>query len=272
MMNLPVALQLYSVRDVLEKDFEGTIQEVAKMGYQGVELSGFSPELPAAQVRSILDKHGLVAISVHCPFDEMLGNPQQCFENAKTCGCQYIAIPWLDKDVALADENLDATLEKIQTLGKAAKEAGLGLLYHNHDFEFRKIQGEYILDILYRRVPQEYLQTQLDTCWVNVGGEDPAQFLKKYSGRAPLVHLKDFSGKAGKGMYGLIGSDAPAEKTDGDFRFQPIGSGVQNIPAILDAALEAGAAWVIVEQDSSPDMPTMEAAARSRSYLKSLGW
>ncbi len=271
-MALPVALQLYSVRDQLEKDFEGTIKQVAEMGYTGVELSGF-PDAPSpAEIRAILDKYGLTAMSSHCPFAQMQEEPDRIFESAHICGLSYLAIPWLNAKEAYAEDAIEHTLAAIEDLGKKAKDAGLTLLYHNHDFEFQKIDGEYILDRIYRCVPADYLKTQLDTCWIRVAGEDPAKYLKKYTGRAPLVHLKDFSGHRGRGMYGLIGSKESGEKQDSDFRFQPIGSGVQDIMAILNASQEAGAEWVVVEQDSSPDMPTLEAARVSRNYLRSLGW
>lgn len=270
-MALPVALQLYSIRDVLDRDFEGSIRQIAEMGYDGVELLGFSDELPAREVRSILDGCGLSAVSAHCPFDVMRNAPEETFEKADLCGCRRLVIPWMDI-FSYAPDRLDQTLEQIAALGQRAREHGLTLQYHNHDFEFTKIGEEYILDLLYRTIPADCLQTQLDTCWVRVAGEDPVAYLKKYAGRAPTVHLKDFSGTKGRGMYDLIGKTAAREKKDTDFAFRPLGGGKQDIPSLLQASEEAGAEWVIVEQDESPDMPTLQAAQISRQYLKSLGW
>ena len=82
------------------------------------------------------------------------------------------------------------------------------LCYHNHDFEFVKLNGEYALDILYKEVPADILETEVDTCWVKVAGEDPGAYLRKYTGRAHIVHLKDFSGEKSEHMYALIGIDA----------------------------------------------------------------
>jgi len=128
------------------------------------------------------------------------------------------------------------------------------LLYHNHDFEFVKDKdtGEYALDQLYREIPA--LQTQVDTCWVKVAGEDPAAYVRKYKGRAPIVHLKDFmiEGKPGQ-MYELIGADTEENEGGGKFEFRPLGHGVQDIPSLIDAAVDAGAKWVVCEQD----MPSM---------------
>ena len=146
------------------------------------------------------------------------------------------------------------------------------LLYHNHDFEFMKLDGKYALDILYEKVPAELLQTELDMCWVNIGGENPAEYLLKYTGRAPVVHLKDFWGEKSEDMYELIGIDRKLPTRPANFEFRPVGSGKQDFPAILKAAEQAGASWVVVEQDKpSMGLTALECAAKSRAYLKSIG-
>lgn len=123
----------------------------------------------------------------------------------------------------------------------------------------------------YQEIPADLLQTELDTCWVNVGGENPAQYVRKYTGRAPIVHLKDFSGSKTENMYSLIGTDAAKEEASEKFEFRPIGYGRQDIPSILAASEDAGAGWVIVEQDSpSMGKTPMECAKMSIDYLKSI--
>ena len=162
---------------------------------------------------------------------------------------------------------------KIAAIGEAAEKIGLQLLYHNHDFEFVKLDGKYMLDILYETVPAKYLATELDTCWVNVGGEEPAAYVRKYTGRAPVVHLKDFYGEKSDDMYELIGIKPTAPKRPSGFEFRPVGSGLQNIPAILEASVDAGALWVVVEQDNpSMGLTPVECATKSREYLKSVGY
>ena len=93
-----------------------------------------------------------------------------------------------------------------------------------------------------------YKRQQLDTCWVNVGGENPADFIRKYAGRIEIVHLKDFAGTKGGNMYALIGNDdSKKEAAAGSFEFRPLGSGLQDFPSILEASKEVGAHWVVVE-------------------------
>jgi sugar phosphate isomerase/epimerase len=161
-------------------------------------------------------------------------------------------------------------------LAKAAKKFGIQMLYHNHDFEFVKVDGEYGLDIIYKTIPEELLKTQIDTCWVNVAGEDPVEYIRKYSGRAPVVHLKDFVMKGKKKpeqLYELIGIETKTEVESGEnFGFRPVGYGVQDFPSILKASREAGAEWVVVEQDRPAlGKTSLECAAMSREYLKKLG-
>ena len=203
----------------------------------------------------------------------MMGAPKGILSKYATIGCKYVAVPYLTPDYRPGTECFPEVIENVKLLGKVAKEMGIQLLYHNHDFEFVKLDGKYALDILYEEVPAEYLQTELDTCWVNVGGEVPAEYLRKYSGRAPVVHLKDFYGEKSENMYELIGIKPNAPKRPSNFELRPVGSGVQDFPAILKAAEECGTEWVVVEQDNpSMGLTPMESIAKSREYLKTLGY
>ena len=275
-MAFSVALQVYSVRDYAEKDLKGTLQKIKEVGYNGVEFAGLYGHT-AAEVKSMVEEIGLNPISAHVPLDEMLSDPNKVIAGYAEIGCKYIAVPHLDVDRRPGTEMFMQTIKDIEGLGETAKKHGIQLLYHNHDFEFKKINGEYALDVLYQTVPSDLLQTQIDTCWVNIAGEDPADYVRKYSGRAPVVHLKDFvmSGKEKpEQMYVLLGTDSEkaVEQEEETFGFRPIGYGVQNFPAILTASEEAGAEWLVVEQDKpSMGKTAMECAELSRKYLNSLG-
>lgn len=271
---LPIGLQLYSVRNEMEKDFAGTLKKVADMGYDGVEFAGLFGH-DAEEIKKLLAENGLAAVSAHVPLAEMLEDMDKVIETYKTIGCKYIAIPYVDEKYRPGRPDYGETLKKIAELGKKCSENGIVLMYHNHDFEFVKVDGEYGLDMMYRIVPAEYLQTELDTCWVNVGGEDPAEYILKYSGRTPVVHLKDFVMKGKekpKKLYALIGIDDDEEQaSEEDFSFKPVGSGVQDMPAIIAASEKSGAKWLIVEQDN-PDKGNTElfAVKMSIDYLRRL--
>ena len=190
-MKFPVALQLFSVREDLEKDFEGTLKKVKDLGYDGVEFAGLFDHNPT-EIRSLLEQLGLTALSAHVPYLDMIADPEKVLGDYKEIGCTYVAIPYLTEEYRPGTDLFLEVIEQTKKLGEVANRLGLTLLYHNHDFEFDKIDGEYALDRLDREGSPKLLQTEIDTCWVNVAGEVPADYLRKYSGRTPVVHLKDF--------------------------------------------------------------------------------
>ena len=273
MKTLPVAVQVYSVRGDAEKDFAGTMKKIKEIGYDGVELAGLYDLEPAA-VKAAIEEAGLIPISAHVPFQELVADMEGTIQKYVEIGVKYIAIPYLMEEDRPGTPKFEGNVKLFEEIGKACKAHGIQTLYHNHDFEFVKMDdGRYALDYIYDTIPADLLQTELDTCWVKVAGEDPAGYIKKYSGRSPVVHLKDFH-KEGKpaNMYELIGTEVKKEESHGIFEFRPVGYGDQDFGPILEASVEAGAQWVVVEQDQSNDRPPMEAIPLSRQYLKEQGW
>ena len=271
---LPIALQLYTVRGDMEQDFKGTLQKVKALGYDGVEFAGLFNNAPA-DINAMCKEIGLVPISAHVPLADMLADVDKVIADYKAIGCEYIVVPYVTEERRPGGELFLQMVEEIRTIGQKCKEAGLTLLYHNHDFEFKKLEsGEYGLDYLYANVPADLLQTELDQCWVKYSGLDPVEYLKKYTGRAPVVHLKDFhiEGKQEGDPYALIGLNENETKKSSAFEFRPLGNGVQDIPSIIAAAKEAGSKWLVVEQDQpSMGKTPIECAATSMEYLKSIG-
>lgn len=270
-MKLPIAVQLYSVRDEMEKDFCGTVKKIKDMGYEGVEFAGLFGK-SGTEVKAICDEIGITPVSAHVPYYDMLDNPEAVLKDYRDMGCKYVAVPYLTEECRPGTEGWTSTVEGIRKIAEAAEKMGIQLLYHNHDFEFIKIDGKYALDILYDTIPADLLKTEIDTCWVNVGGENPAEYIEKYTGRAPVVHLKDFHGSKGNGpLYKLIGIDDETEAVESTFEFRPVGYGVQDWKKIVAAAEKAGAEWVVVEQDSpSMEKSPLECVQMSINYLKNM--
>lgn len=264
-------LQLYNVREELTRDFEGTLKQVAETGYQYVELAlaqsfGKSSQESAAALK----KAGLTAISAHVPFRDMVKDPEGVIGFHLDMGCKFIVIPYLADEDRSTGPNYEAVKKEIIKLGEFVSKKGAILLYHNHEFEFADYKGKYALDDLYDSIPADLLKTEIDVCWAKVGGVDPAEYVLKYRGRSPVVHLKDFelpqSGTV-KAAYELIGE----ARKGGAFPFRAVGYGCQDIPGILKASEEAGAQWVVVEQDlPTPGKTPMECAKDSLDYLKGL--
>ena len=274
MKQFKVGLQLYSVRDAMEKDMDATLKAVKEMGYDYVEFAGYFGKT-AEEVKALLDKYELKAISVHQATDLFEKEGKAAVDYLNTIGVEYSAIPWYDKNELY--NNWDETVKKFAEVSKLLKAGGIQLMYHNHDFEFVKIDGEYVLDKLYRTLDAETLMPEIDTCWVHYAGVDPSKYVRKYAGRIKVLHLKDFVCKklGGGPVYALIDEDGNEiknqSKEDNGFKFTPVGSGIQNWNEILTAADEAGVEYVIVEQDDSYETPSLEAAKMSRDYLKTLG-
>ena len=271
-MALPIAVQVYSVRDDAAADLRATLQSIKNMGYDGVEFAGLYGNKPA-DIKAMCAEIGLTPISAHVPYLDMVKDPEGVLGDYAEIGCSYVVIPYLTPEYRPGEDKFGEVIENAKMLGEKANALGMTLLYHNHDFEFIKLNGKYALDILYEEVPASLLQTELDTCWVNVGGEVPADYIRKYAGRTPVVHLKDFFGEKSDDMYELIGIQSAAPKRPSGFEFRPVGAGLQNFPEILKASEESGAKWVIVEQDKpSMGLTAMESIKKSIEYLKSIGY
>jgi sugar phosphate isomerase/epimerase len=256
----------------------GTLEKTKEMGYDGVSLPGDCAGLTGAKLRGKLDELGLDASDVHINFDELCAKTDYFIDLYKEIGCGIIGIPWLDRSRLPGGADYAATAAKIYSLGEKINAAGLTLVYHNHNFEFMKIGGECIFDILFRDVPAELLKPQIDTCWITVGGQDAVEYINKYAGRLPSIHLKDYyakSGFIGEKLFQLLGSqDDPAvqqTRKDSGFDFRPVGYGLMDFESILKAASDAGTEWLVVEQDTSSERPALEAAKMSADYLRKLG-
>lgn len=262
---LPIALQLYSIRNEVEADFRGTMEKIKEMGYEGVESAAGFGNTPIAEAKQILDEVGLTLVSAHFSRYDLAN--EELLQEYKEIGLQYAVL------ASLRDRTPEEGVTMIREMAENCQKLGLTLMYHNHDFEFATVDGGYILDKYYDEISPELLLPEIDTCWVKVAGVDPAEYVKKYSGRQEVVHLKDFVGSKSANMYGLIGEENKEKKDTeaGKFELRPVGYGIQDVPSIIVASQEAGAKWLIVEQDKpSMGKTPMECAKMSIDYLKSL--
>ena len=275
-MDIKLGYQIYSAREEAEKDLAAVCAKLKEFGYDGVEFAGFYG-YTAEQINDILKANGLAAVSSHVPYVSIVEDMAGTIAFHKAIGCKFIAVPYLDEQTRPGAPGFAAAIRNIAKFGAMCKAEGIQLLYHNHDFEYIKLSGQYGLDFLYDAIPAELLATELDTCWVNVAGECPAAYIRKYAGRCPVVHLKDFIGakKEGEALYALIKADGSddvkvEQKEEPAFDFRPVGYGKQDIPGIIAAGLESGAQWFIVEQDRSSERPPLDAAKMSCDYVRGL--
>ena len=275
---LPVAVQVYGLRDLLEntpENFKDVMQKVKDLGYDGVELAGLyglEPEF----VKKTLDEVGLVPISAHVPFVDMMEDLDKVIADYSTIGVKYLVMPYMAEEYRPVNpEGFKGFLPLLNEIGEKIHKAGMTFLYHNHDFEFVKLEdGRWGYDAMFEAIPHDNLMSELDTCWCDVATGDPCGFIRKYTGRIPVVHLKDYIKKGEvKNMYKLIGIESEEDDSDtGYFGFRPVGFGQMIWEPVLEASIEAGANWVVVEQDEHYEVDPLECARRSREYLEILGW
>jgi len=251
MKRLPIAAQVYSVQEQASADFDGTMRELAQMGYEGVELAGLYGK-STEDIRAVLDKYALKAVSAHVPYDEFVQDLDGTVETYRKIGCRFVAVPYLGGERWYGGRRCQETLRFLAVIAEKCKNAGMRLLYHNHAHEFARMEdGTYQLDAFYAAEETAALGAELDLCWVKAGGADPVEYLRKYSGRCPLVHMKDFV-REDKMVLVALG--------DGDL----------DIASAAAQAAESGAEWLIVEQDDHFYGSPMENMNKSIAYLKKL--
>ena len=272
MKKFNVGIQLYGLRNSMKEDFEGTLREVAAMGYEYVEFAGYFGR-SSEEIKEILDKYNLKCVSVHQALEFYYDNPEGAIEFLKNFGVKYSIIPWYKVEELAGSDKWAATAAEFNKYAKILHDNDMILGYHNHDFEFKRVGGKYIHDYIFEAVPVEYIEPEFDTCWLKYAGINPEDKIREFSGRVTIVHLKDFVCKSlgGGPVYDLIDADGKelgCSREDNGFEFRPLGQGIQDFAGILEACEECGTETVIVEQDQVCGMTELEAARISREYLK----
>ncbi|NUO39769.1 MAG: sugar phosphate isomerase/epimerase [Gemmatimonadaceae bacterium] len=231
---MPFGIQLYTLRSIMERDFDGTLARVAEIGYKEVEFAGYYNRTPA-QVRDVLRRNGLRSPSAHLPLPATDDAWKATLDAAREIGHEWAVIPWLDPS-----QRTPATFaglpDRMNHMAQMAKSAGMRLGYHNHDFEFGPAPsgGGTILDSLVTRTDPSLVDFEMDVYWVTKAGSDPLALMAKYPGRFPLLHLKD--------------SSPPPER-----KIVDVGTGTIDFATILRTARGHGLKHAYVENDIPTD-------------------
>jgi sugar phosphate isomerase/epimerase len=186
-----IGLQLYTLRNELADDFDGTLARVAELGYKEMEFAGYYGR-SAAQIKAALDANGLVSPAAHIQWAAVRDNLQIEIERAVGIGQDYIVIPYLQEN----ERTLDHYKRLVDTLngaGEACRNAGLKIAYHNHDFEFATVDGVVPYDMLLAQTDPALVDMELDLFWIAYAGADPLRYVKEHAGRFSMLHVKDLS-------------------------------------------------------------------------------
>ncbi|MDO8588731.1 MAG: sugar phosphate isomerase/epimerase [Armatimonadota bacterium] len=248
-----IAAQMYTLREFTQTpaDIASTMKKVKAMGYDSVQLSALGP-IETAELKRILDGEGLSVCATHTSFQRMRDETDSVIEEHKLLGCRYAAIGGLPAEYR-SEGGYSRFAKEASAVAKRLAQGGLVFGYHNHSFELERFGRRTGLDILYSESDAQYFTAEIDTYWVQHGGGDPAEWIRKVSGRIPLLHLKDMTVNAE--MQQLMAE---------------VGEGNLNWPAILDAARQSGVVWYIIEQDTCQRDP-FESLAISLRNLREMG-
>ena len=250
-MSIPIALQLYSIREDCARDLIGCLSKVAEMGYQGVEFAGYHGH-SAADLRAALDANNLVCEGAHVGLsllDEANFDSTVAFH--KELGCPWLIVPWMPESMHSSVEATKQTAEMLTELVGMLAEHGLRTGFHAHQGDMVVLEnGQTAWDILAENTPAEFIM-QYDTANGMSGGADPVQPIRNWPGRAQSLHLKEWSGEHGAKV---------------------IGEGVIPWADVFDAAENGGGTeWYVVEHESYDGMTALEAVDKCLENLRGMG-
>jgi sugar phosphate isomerase/epimerase len=253
----PVGVQLYTLRNEIGKDAKGTLERVAQLGYKQVETFGYGNgkwfNLSPTELSAILKNNGLSSPSGHTYPGSIFVKGgwedewKRAVEDSKAIGQEFITIPWLEESYRNSADNYKKIAEGLNKAGGMAKDGGLKLAYHNHDFEFATVDGQTGFDILTKNTDAKLVQFELDLYWAVKAGKDPVQLFREHPGRFAMWHIKDM------------------DNTPKKF-FTEVGSGVIDFKPIFKEAKLSGMKYFFVEQDECPGSP-FDSIAKSITYL-----
>ncbi|GAB4522300.1 MAG: sugar phosphate isomerase/epimerase [Anaerolineae bacterium] len=249
MTRIPIALQLYSVREDCARDLAGTLEAVARMGYEGVEFAGYHG-YSASQLRKLLDDLGLRVAGAHVGLDTLLGDElSRTIEFHQVLGNRFLIVPGLPEERRRSRAAWLETAALFNEIAEKVAEHGMAVGYHNHHIEFSPLEGELPWDTFFGNTRRDVVM-QLDIGNAMHGGADPLVFLRRYPGRARSVHLKEYSATNEKALIGE--GDAPWAE----------------VFALCESV--GGTEWYIVEQESYA-YPPLECVDRCLRALRAMG-
>lgn len=268
-LGLPLGLQLYSVREFLPKDYEGTLKQVAAMGYQEVEAAGFFKH-SAAEVKQAMDAAGLRCVSAHYGMSDLQPHLDDIIAFAKGVGLETIVcsspmmrnperakgLSWNAMMDAVPLDDWKWNAEQFNTIGEKVQQAGMKFGYHNHFVEFhRKEGGVRAYDVILQTTDPKLVTMEMDVGWVVIGGASPEEYLTSYPNRFSMLHVKQFK------LQGWKPGEEPVSTE--------MNQGSIDHKRIFAAAKKASIRHIFVEQEAFPDMAPMQALQVDADWLKS---
>jgi len=265
-LGLPLGLQLYSVRDFLPKDYQGTLAQLGAMGYQEVEAAGFFGH-SAAEVKQAMSQAGLRCVSAHYPLqqleplDDVLRFGRELGLRTIVCASPIERDPakakglsWVRGLEAMSLDDWKWNADQLNRIGERVRAEGMQLGYHNHFIEFHPHDGVLPYDVLLEQTDPKLVTMEMDCGWVVIGGHKPEEYLTKYPERYSMLHIKEFKLEGWKPGMEPVSTE--------------MGRGSIDYASIFAAAKKAPIRHIFVEQEAFPDMPAMEALKADADWMK----
>lgn len=248
---MEIGAQFYTIRDFCKttEDFALSLKKVADIGYKNVQISG-TCEYDPQWLKEQLDANGLKCVLTHIAKDKLKADAAQVAKDHQVFDCDYVGLGAYGFKEEKG-ESMEDFLATYRPIAQTIKDNGKYFMYHNHDHEFRKLNGKLILEQIAENVPAELMGFTLDTYWVQVGGGDPAQWIERLSGRLPCIHLKDCAYQQ---------------------KMAVVGEGNINFDRVFEKAAAAGTKYMLVEQDKCYEEDPFECLRRSYQFLKAHGF
>ena len=260
-------VQLYTVNDLLSKDFEGTIDAVAKAGYKNVEFAGYHGRTPE-QVRAILDKNGIASPSSHIGMGALRQDLEGQIRAATVIGHKYITAPSLGRmdGPGNSAETWKKIAAEFNTMGKTLKDRGLGLAFHNHSAEFVDVGGGKTgMDVFISETDPALVTFEMDLMWARVANQDPVAWFNKYPGRIKMWHVKDMKDLAAAQAWQAASfrGERPGQRGG---QISPVGAGDIDFKPIIAAWKQSGLEYYFVEHDQAQNWPGGSLVSIRESY------
>ena len=252
--HLIYGVQMYEVRQQVATDLAGALRSIKDAGFNQVELFPLACQRPPAELRKMMADAGLIAVSGHFDYDKL----DMAVDYAHQIGLKYLVCPYLPKHDALDDFKKAA--DTFNRMGEATKKAGMEFVFHNHDYEFKPMNGTNGWTTLMQGTHADLVKLELDVFWLTEAGQDPLSMLKAQRERAVLIHLKDR--KPGAPTSFELNAAAAAAIAE-------LGKGGIDFPALLKQAKEQGIRYAYLDQDLT-SLPVEESMKNARAYLRSL--
>ena len=255
---MKAGLNLYSLRTLIgtEEGFLKTALALAGMGYDTIQYSGapYDPE----RIKSVSKASGLPVVLTHVPMDRIINDTDALMREHESFGCRHIGLGAMNADALSDADKFKQTVEALNRAGKKMADNGFTFCYHHHHFEMYKIDGKTVIDHILDEAP--YIHFTADTYWLQYGGADVIKTIEKMAGRIDCLHLKDYR------INKRIKENGGVSFEPG---FAPVGDGVFDFAAIIDAAKKSGTKHFLVEQDDAVNYPDpLGQVKRSIDYIK----